>query len=138
MKEKLQKLLRIFLSIGILFGIWYFIIRDDKKPQNQIYPNKYPETEYKEERVSTESIDAECGYNDGIHTATVDYYNPETGHAATYDLEVEVENCEVTTIFFPKGGWLDNTHITPEEIDNNGNASIVDDRGRTFDVHIDD
>lgn len=77
-----------------------------------------------------------CGYEDGTHSATVDYNNPETGYNATYTLDVQVADCEVTEIDFPKGGWLDDTHIAPAEVDEDGDASIEDDRGRTFDVHI--
>jgi hypothetical protein len=76
-------------------------------------------------------------YDDGTHSATVDYYNPETGHSATYDLEVEVQDCEVIRIEFPRGGWLDSDHISPTALDDNGEATIEDDRGRTWEVHLD-
>lgn len=89
------------------------------------------------EERNTEQESNGCGIEDGSHSATVDYYNPDTGHSATYDLEVEVEDCEVTTIHFPKGGWLDDSHISPEELDSDGNATLEDDEGRTFEVHID-
>ncbi|RZK12923.1 MAG: hypothetical protein EOO46_01425 [Flavobacterium sp.] len=81
--------------------------------------------------------DASCEYEDGLHPATVDYYNPETGREKTYSLEVEVEDCEVITIYFPKGGWLDSDHLYPEQLDRDGSATLEDDRGRTFDVQID-
>jgi hypothetical protein len=77
-----------------------------------------------------------CGIDDGSYSATVDYDNPETGYTATYILDVQVENCEVTEIDFPNGGWLDNDHIYPSELDSDGNATVEDDRGRTFDVHV--
>jgi|SRR5688572_20007873 len=78
-----------------------------------------------------------CKFDDGTHSATVDYYNPSTGHNATYSLEVEIENCEVTTIYFPNGGWLDNSHIFPAELNEDGEAELEDKQGRTFSVHID-
>lgn len=87
-----------------------------------------------EDSVSTEN---NCIYENGIHSATVDYFNPDTGHSNTYVLDIEVEDCRVIQINFPNGGWLDETHLSPEELDENGDASIVDDRGRTFDIHID-
>lgn len=79
---------------------------------------------------------SDCGYEDGTHSATVDYYNPETGHSATYDLEVEVQDCEVTQINFPKGGWMDEDHIDPAALDEDGNANVEDDRGRSWDIHL--
>ena len=78
-----------------------------------------------------------CKFDDGTHDATVDYYNPSTGHSATYTLEVEVENCEVTVIHFPNGGWLDDSHISPAELNEDGDAELEDEEGRTFSVHID-
>lgn len=79
----------------------------------------------------------DCKFDDGEHYASIDYYNPETGHRATYDLSVEVEDCEVTQINFNNGGWLDDSHISPTEIDEDGEASVTDDRGREFEIHID-
>ena len=67
----------------------------------------------------------------------VDYYNPETGYDASYTLNVEVENCQVVQIDFNNDGYLDGDHIEPADIDENGDASIEDDRGRSFGVHID-
>jgi len=81
--------------------------------------------------------DNSCHISDGTHSATVEYTNPDTGYETTYTLDVVVTRCEVIEIDFPKGGWLDGHHIDPTELDDDGNASIEDDRGRTFDVHID-
>jgi hypothetical protein len=93
---------------------------------------------YSEDDDNTDKSSKDCGIKDGSHSASVDYYNPNTEHSATYDLEVEVEDCQVTTIYFPKGGWLDSDHISPEELDEDGNATLEDENGRTFDVHIDE
>lgn len=82
-----------------------------------------------------ENIDGEI--EDGTHSATVQYYNPETGHMATYTLDVEVEDGEVRQINFPKGGWLDETHISPEELED-GRATLRDEEGREYEVEIDD
>ena len=49
---------------------------------------------------------------------------------------MQVENCQVIEIDFPKGGYLDDSHIDPADIDEEGNASITHDRGRTFEVHL--
>lgn len=69
-------------------------------------------------------------------SATVDYYNPETGYSATYDLDVEVEDGELSTIYFPNGGFLDSSHIYPEALDSDGRVSVVDDEGREFEVEV--
>lgn len=94
--------------------------------------------EYDDEGVYRGDNDGtDCGFEDGTHSATVNYHNPETGHSATYDLEVDVEDCQVTTIYFPKGGWLDDSHISPSQLDDGGDAFLEDEKGRTFGVHID-
>ncbi len=36
-----------------------------------------------------------------------------------------------------QGGWLDQHRISPAPIDEDGNAEVEDDRGRTFSVHVD-
>lgn len=78
-----------------------------------------------------------CKFEDGTHSATVDYYNPETGYSQTYTLDVEVENCEVIQIDFPNGGWLDSDHITPAELDEDGNCTVDGEDGKTYEIQID-
>jgi len=78
-----------------------------------------------------------CGFEDGTHSATIEYYNPDTDYSNTYTLDVEVEDCQVIQIQFPNGGWLDDSHISPTDLDEDGTASIKDDRGRTWDIDID-
>lgn len=80
----------------------------------------------------------DCGYIDGEHSATVDYTNPETGFSNTYTLDVEVEDCEITQINFPKGGWLDSDHITSERLDEDGNCTIEGENGKRYEVQIDE
>lgn len=87
-----------------------------------------------ERNVNLEEKD--CHFEDGDYSAEVEYNNPETGYNASYTLNVEVEDCEVVKIDFPNGGYLDNDHIEPGSIGEGGDVSITDDRGRTFDVHI--
>lgn len=74
---------------------------------------------------------------DGTYSATVDYYNPSTGYSATYTLDVEVQDGEVVQIDFPNGGYLDEDHITPAELDEDGNATVDGEEGKTYQVHID-
>jgi len=80
--------------------------------------------------------DEDCGVEDGTQSATIDYFNPKTGYSTTYSLNVEVENCQVVQIDFNNGGYLDANHIEPADIDENGDATIEDDRGRNFEVHV--
>jgi len=79
----------------------------------------------------------DCSFEDGTHSATVDYTNDETGYSQTYTLDVEVENCEVVQINFPNGGWLDSDHITPSEIDEDGSCTIEGEEGKTYVIQID-
>jgi hypothetical protein len=91
------------------------------------------------EEVSYEESDfnSGCVVEDGIYSATVDYYNPETGYSQTYSLDVEVESCEVVQIDFPNGGWLDSDHISPAELDDNARCTVDGEEGRSYDIQID-
>lgn len=72
------------------------------------------------------------------HEAEVQYYNPNTGTRSTYTLTVEVENGEVVRIKWPNGGWLDGTHFTATELDEEGSASFTSDKGYEYTVTITD
>ncbi len=78
----------------------------------------------------------EDGYEDGTYLASVDYYNPETGYSATYTLNVEVTDNEVTVIYFPNDGYLDEDHIWPTALDSFGYASVDGENGKTYEVQI--
>jgi hypothetical protein len=93
-------------------------------------------SERRSDNSTDQTDDNDCSVEDGTQSATIDYYNPQTGYTATYSLDVEVENCQVIQIDFNNGGYLDGDHIGPGDIDENGDASIEDDLGRTFEVHI--
>lgn len=107
--------------------IIFFSCNNSKEDNHNSYKQSYSE----------DDDHPDCGIEDGTYPASVDYNNSSTGYNATYTLDVVVENCEVTEIDFPKGGYLDDDHIDATPIDENGDASVEDDRGRTFDVHID-
>jgi hypothetical protein len=122
--------MNIRVQIITLFFVFLFISCTDTEKNN--------DTGVAVEETSREEEDNDgCKFDDGMHDAMVDYYNPSTGHSATYSLEVEVENCEVTVIHFPSGGWLDDSHISPAELNEDGDAELEDEEGRTFSVHID-
>ena len=119
----------LFLSVILVSCI-------DDEDENSSQTNN--EDDNTEELKSNGDEESGCKFRDGTHSATVEYFNPDTGYEATYTLDVEVANCEVTEIDFPKGGWLNGDHIDATEIDSDGDASVEDDRGRSFDVHIDE
>ena len=83
-----------------------------------------------------EAEETDCDQNDGLHDASVDYYNPKTGHTARYELKVHVKDCKVIRIDFPKGGWLDEDHIAPTPINKTNEAVLTDDKGRQWKVHL--
>lgn len=89
------------------------------------------------DNASGDSFETEAKkYPDGDYCAEVTYYNPNTGTRNTYTLNVEVEGNELTQINWPNGGWLDDSHFSPEELDENGSCSFVSDRGYEYDVQI--
>ena len=57
------------------------------------------------------------GFESGDYCAEVDYYNPNTGTSSTYTLNVEVEDNVLVTVHWPNGGWLDETHYLPADLD---------------------
>lgn len=89
-----------------------------------------------DEELAVESATNEGGYEDGTYCAEVEYYNPNTGTRSTYSLNVEVENNELTLIHWPNGGWLDDSHFTPVELDESGYCSFTSDRGYEYEVQI--
>ncbi len=117
------------------------IISCGSRNESSSYENN---SEYEEESGSDyggyeqeEYPDEIYGFEDGTYSATVDYYNPSTGYSATYSLTVEVYNNQVTTIYFPNDGYLDEDHIWPDELDENGFVSIEGEDGKTYDIQID-
>jgi hypothetical protein len=88
-----------------------------------------------EEEYAIEGQTAE-GFEDGTHCASVTYNNPNTGTEKTYTLEVEVSGNQVTQINWNNGGWLDEDHFTPEELDVDGKCSFSSDKGYDYTVEI--
>ena len=82
------------------------------------------------------SVESDGTYQDGTYCADVEYYNPNTGTRNTYQLNVEVENNEVIKIVFPSGGWLDDDHFSPEQLDRNGYCSFTSDKRNQYEITI--
>lgn len=96
------------------------------------YSDKQESDEENEEYPSRSG----CRFEDETYSATVDYYNPETSYRHTYTLDIEVENCEVVQINFPNDGWLDNDHITPAKLDEDGSCTVDGEDGKTYEIQI--
>jgi hypothetical protein len=87
--------------------------------------------EYDEEDAEA----TEDEYPDGTWCADVEYYNPRTGTDNTYTLDVEVEDGELIQINWPNGGWLDESHFSPEDI-SSGECSFTSDEGYEYTVTL--
>lgn len=86
--------------------------------------------------VPKEAGETNCDFKDGIHSATVDYFNPKTKHTAKYELNVHVKDCQIVQIDFPNGGKLDESHISQKPINGNREAELQDDKGRQWKIHL--
>lgn len=81
------------------------------------------------------SSNRDYGFEDGIYSAEVEYYNPNTETNSTYLLEVEIEDNYLVAIYWPNGGMLDKSHFDPPDI-SDGEASFVTDRNHYYTVII--
>ncbi|WP_028375599.1 hypothetical protein [Leeuwenhoekiella sp. MAR_2009_132] len=125
----------------ILFLAFLSLSCKENKPGNNPYNNSQEEKQYYYEDEEVEdgyyNEDEIDGYQDGTYSATVYYNNPETSYSATYTLDVEVEDNEVTVIYFPNDGYLDYDHIWPDELDDYGYVIISGEEGKTYEIQID-
>ena len=106
------------------------------EPDHEAIRNALKDHEENEDNGDKDNETSNSLTSDGVHQATVEYENPETGYSNTYDLDVLVESEQVTVIYFPKGGFLDGHHIEPADVDEDGHANVEDEDGKTFDVQI--
>jgi hypothetical protein len=60
--------------------------RGSSRAEEEEEKSGYSEGDYEEGNASSNG----CVVEDGTYSATVDYYNPETGYSQTYSLDVEV------------------------------------------------
>lgn len=75
-------------------------------------------------------------FDDGTYCATVEYENPNTGTMSTYNLNVDVEDNSVICIHFPNGGYLDEDHFDPAELDEDGTCSFESDEENEYTITI--
>lgn len=126
-------MVRIILSVSILLVIVLQSCNSQssyEEDSNSSYHNDDPILEETNE-------DSECGFDDDNYIATVYYNNSKTGYSATYTLDVEVEDCQIVQINFPNDGYLDNDHITYADLDEDGNAFVYGEDGKTYEINID-
>lgn len=90
-----------------------------------------------ETNIETNTSSSGCNLDDGTYSATVGYNNSETGYSATYTLDVDIEDCQVVQINFPNDGYLDENHISAADIDEDGNANVDGEDGKTYEIQID-
>jgi hypothetical protein len=93
--------------------------------------------EYNTDDSDSEDSNSGCKYEDGTYSATVDYNNSETSYSATYNLDVEVRDCQIVQIKFPNDGYLDEDHISYTDIEEDGSASVTGEDGKTYEIQID-
>jgi hypothetical protein len=119
----------------LLFFVLLVLISCNKKSTTD---ETKPSAEIEDVQTSVENNNStpDCGFDDGSYSATVDYNNSETGYSATYTLDVDVEDCRVVQINFPNDGYLDESHITIADIDEDGNASVEGEDGKTYEISI--
>ena len=72
---------------------------------------------------------------DGKYCAEIDYFNPETESESTYQLFVDVENNLLIKIYWPNGGWLDQSHFEPPLIVDS-ETDFQSDKGYQYHVKI--
>ncbi len=132
----------------ILIGTFllFTLISCSSKPEKQSENNSSTQSNlsnYSKEENNEESGEENneysngCKFEDGTYSATVDYNNPETGYSATYTLDVEVQDCQIVQINFPNDGYLDEDHISYADIDEDGNATVDGEDGKTYEIQID-
>lgn len=116
-----NKLLSIFFFSIILFGC-----KENSNSQSDTNDNS---------SSNISEFDNTNGYDDGYYCAEVSYYYSKTGTNSLYTLKVEIENNELVKIYWPNGGWLDNSHFSPPSI-SDGNATFESDRGVEYTIKI--
>lgn len=136
--------MKSLIGISLIF-LFLIACGSDKKGNKRVNESSNKNYEYYNEESEDDNgeevdyyeTEETNRFEDGTYLATVDYYNPVTAYSATYTLEVEVESNQVTVIYFLNDGYLDDDHIWPAELDDDGFVSIDGEGGKTYDIQID-
>lgn len=84
---------------------------------------------------SSYSHNSNSSFDNGEFCAEIHYYYSKTGTASTYTLLVDVEDGKLTKIHWSNGGWLDDSHFEPPDIEN-GTAEFTSYEGVRYSVNI--
>lgn len=68
--------------------------------------------------------------------AKVTYKNEKTGTVSNYTLNICIENNKLKVIYFPNGGWLDNSHFIEPEFNSGNQAEFVSDKNVKYSVTL--
>jgi hypothetical protein len=104
-----------------------------KKKELQYNSDTMLNRKYDDDEIT---ISKTCTLKDGTFDAKAYYYNKKTGFGNTYILKTEVENCIITQLNFPNGGFLDENHISSTPIDQDGKATVTTDDNKTYELDI--
>lgn len=141
MKWTINLALLLLILINIIFSCSPKAKNVQGNNNSNISFTSTPDEENDEDLGSSYSEDidnfADCKFDDGTYSETVDYNNSETGYSATYTLDVDVQDCQVIQINFPNDGYLDDDHISYANISDDGSASVDGEDGKTYQIQID-
>lgn len=88
----------------------------------------------KDSKEEEENIEETPKLEDGDYCADILYYNPKTGHRASYDLTVQVVDNSIEKIYFCNGGHLD--HFDAPQLDENFSSDFISYEGVHWDVTV--
>lgn len=131
--KKIRLLSFLLLCLGVLF--LSFACRSKPLEKENAKQETYEDSRTYSDPGEEESYTIDEEYYNGTYCAEVNYYNPNTGTSSVYTLKVEVEDNTLTTIYWPNGGWLDESHFNGEDI-SSGHCSFVSDVGYEYEVTL--
>jgi len=127
----------ILLLVIMVFYLVFMLVSfgcSNKDKRSYSYNYSYEKYGYENKKISRD--DAISDYWDEIKeyingTETIEAYSYESSNY--YDLEVDISNGQIETLYFNNGGHLEFS----AEIDNDGHASDTDEDGNCWDFEID-
>lgn len=84
---------------------------------------------------SRHSSSSKNDFEDGEYCAEIHYYYSKTWTSSDYTLLVEVEDGKLIKILWSNGGWLDDTHFEPPNIED-GTTEFTSYKGVEYSVNI--